>query len=159
MKISIIAAISQNRGLGLNNKLLFNISKDLKRFKNITENHVVIMGRKTFESMGKALPHRINIVVTKNKAYQAKNVLVANSLDRALKIAKEKKEKEVFIIGGASLYQQTIKKADKLYLTLVEKSLQADTFFPDYSQFKKMVFQQRNKSQGYQYTFLELEKE
>ena len=159
MLISIIAALSKKRGIGKNNKLLFNISKDLKRFKSITTGHVVIMGRKTFESISKALPNRTNIVVTKNKSFKAPNCIVVNSIDKALEIAKKKEQREIFIIGGASLYNQTINKADKLYLTLVDDNPPADSFFPDYSEFKKVMYNKTEKSQGYKYTFLELERE
>jgi len=176
MLISIIAAIGSNRELGKDNKLLWNIPEDLARFKKITLNHPVIMGRKTFESIGKPLPNRLNIIVTRDKKYPAPpDVLICNSLEEAINTAKKHPsfakasggKQEIFIIGGASIYQQAIPLADKLYLTLVEASpqckqhssgWQADAFFPDYSQFKKAVFQEKHKSNQYTFTFFELVK-
>lgn len=160
MKISIIAAIGLNRELGKDNKLLWHIPEDFKRFKKITAGHPVIMGRKTFESIGHPLPNRLNMVVTRKKNYQAPpKVVVFNSLEKALKTAKKQKTAEVFIIGGASIYAQAIKFANKLYLTLVEKEFpQADTFFPDYSEFTEVLFKKRKSNKKYSFTFLELEK-
>lgn len=159
MKISMIAAIaSGNRALGKNNELIYKISEDLKRFKKITSDHIVIMGRKTFESIGKALPNRINIVITHDPNFSTENIVVAHSLDEALRLAELKEEKEVFIIGGGIVYKEAIGKADKLYLTIVEGSPDADTFFPDYSDFKKVVFEEEHEEDGLKYKFLDLER-
>lgn len=159
MKISMIAAIaSGNRALGKNNELIYKISEDLQRFKKITSGHIVIMGRKTFESIGKALPNRINIVITHDPNFSTENIVVAHSLDEALRLAELKEEKEVFIIGGGIVYKEAIGKADKLYLTIVEGSPDADTFFPDYSEFKKVVFEETHESDGLKYKFLTLER-
>ena len=159
MKISMIAAIaSKNRALGKNNELIYRISEDLKRFKKITSGHIVIMGRKTFQSIGKALPNRINIVITRNPAFYEDNVVVAHSLDEALRLAELKGEKEVFIIGGGQIYEKALSKADKLYLTIVEGNPEADTFFPDYSDFKKVTFEEKHESDGLKYKFLDLER-
>lgn len=155
-KISIIAAISSNKALGKNGKIPWHISEDLKRFKSVTSGHVVIMGRKTFESIGRPLPSRINIVVTRVTNYQAAGCLVTHSLDQAIKIAKQKEKKEIFIIGGGQIYEQAISLADKLYLTIVEGNFEADTFFPDYSQFKKVTFEQSGESGNFKYKFLDL---
>ena len=165
IKISIIAAISESRALGKNGKLLWHIPEDMKRFKKLTEGHVVIMGRKTFESIGKPLSNRINIVVTHNPAVtilgrstQDGNIFVYQSLENALEVAKQKEKEEIFIIGGGQIYQQAIKYADKLYLTIVKGNFEADTFFPDYSEFKKIVFKKESGDENYRYTFLELER-
>lgn len=158
MKLSMVAAIGKNRELGKNNKLLWHIAEDLKRFKKITFGHTVIMGRKTFESIGYPLPNRINIVITSNPDYQVQNCLIVNSLEEAIKLAKKHDNEEIFIIGGGQIYQQSIKFADKLYLTIVEGNYDADTFFPDYSKFTKKVFEEEKESDGYKYKFLELEK-
>ena len=160
MKISMIAAIaSKNRAIGKNNELIYHISEDLQRFKKITSGHIVIMGRKTFESIGKVLPNRINIVVTRNLNFQAENVIVTHSLDEALRLAELKSpDDEVFVIGGGQIYEEAISKADKLYLTIVEGSPDADTFFPDYSDFKKVVFEESHESDGLKYKFLDLER-
>lgn len=158
--ISIIAAIGENRELGKNNKLLWHIPEDLKRFKKLTEGHVVIVGRKTFESIGKPLPKRTNIIITRDQLFEvkARNGYICPSLEEAIKLAKTKEKKEIFIIGGGSIYEQAIKYSDKLYLTIVKGKYDADTFFPDYSEFKKVVAESRRESSGYKYKFLELVK-
>lgn len=155
-KISIISAIAQNRAIGKNNKLLWHIPEDFERFKSLTTNHPVIMGRTTFESIGKPLPKRANIIVTRDKNYQAKNCIVTNSLEEAIKLAKSKDKKEIFIIGGGQIYEQAIKFADKLYLTVVEGNYEADTFFPDYSRFKNVLSKIEVQNKQYKFIFLEL---
>lgn len=156
--ISIIAAIDENRGLGKDNKLLFKIPEDLKRFRKLTLGHAVIMGRRTFESIGKPLKGRLNIIVTRNKSYHAPDCLVIHSISQAIRKAKEKEKQEIFIIGGGKTYAQTIDLASKLYLTVVKGKYQADTFFPDYAKFSKIIFQKEGQCKNYRYTFLELEK-
>jgi dihydrofolate reductase len=157
--ISIIAAIGKNRELGKDNKLLWHIPEDMERFKKLTTGQVVIMGRKTYQSLPKKfqpLPSRVNIVVTRNHAYTPLGCVTSNSIEEAIKKAKEF-DKEIFIIGGASIYQQGIKYADRLYLTLVNKEFtDADAFFPDYSEFKKKLFQENHQDKNYSYQFVEL---
>lgn len=155
--ISIIAAIGSNRELGKDNKLLWHIPDDLKRFKEITFRHPVIMGRTTFASLGsKPLPGRTNIIVTHDENYQVPNCLIAHSLEEAIRLANAKEKREIFIIGGGQIYHQAINFADKLYLTVVRGDFPADTFFPDYSKFKKIVFQKEESYKQHRYTFLEL---
>lgn len=156
MTISIIAAIGKNRELGKNNKLLWNIGEDLNHFRKITAGNAVIMGRKTHESIGRVLPNRINIVITRDANYRSEGCVVCGSLNEALEIAKKSGEKEAFIIGGGEIYKQAIGLADKLYLTLVDGTFDADTFFPDYSEFNKVIFKEEHKDKNYRYTFLEL---
>lgn len=158
MKISLIAAIaSGNRALGKDNNLIYKIPEDLKRFKELTSGHAVIMGRKTFESIGRPLPDRTNIVITRDAAYSVDGVKVVHSLEDALRLAQG--DNEIFIIGGGQVYQDALPIADKLYLTVVEGSPEADTFFPDYSEFKKVVWQsEEQQSDGLKYKFLELER-
>ena len=164
MSVSIIAAIGKNRELGRDNKLLWHIPEDFKRFKFLTSGHTVIMGRKTFESIGKPLPDRINIVVTRNQSWTPLGCTVCHSLEEALKNSEFKIQnselgKEVFIIGGAEIYRQGIQYADKLYLTLVNQEYpDADAFFPDYSDFKKKVFEESHASGNLQFEFIELTK-
>lgn len=169
MKISIIVAMDGKRGIGKDNGLLFQIPADLKRFRSLTRGHPVIMGRRTFESeeiKGRPLPKRINIIVTREKKYNPHkfcicencDVFIASSLEEAIEIAKEKEKKEIFIIGGGQIYKQAMPFVDKLYLTIVEGDYGADTFFPDYSEFKKVVFEEKRESEGYKYKFLELER-
>ncbi|MBI5127180.1 dihydrofolate reductase [Candidatus Roizmanbacteria bacterium] len=158
--ISIIAAIGKNRELGKNNKLLWHIKEDMIRFKNLTTNQVVIMGRKTYESLPykfKPLPNRINIVVTR-KSNESHEIYWVNSIEDAIEKAKEF-NKEIFIIGGAQIYNLGIKYCDKLYLTLVDKEyLDADVFFPGYSDFKKVVSEENYSSENLQFKFIELVK-
>ncbi len=154
--ISIIAAIGENRELGKDNKLLWHIPEDFVRFKQITLGHPVIMGRTTYESIGKPLPRRTNIVITRNKDYKADGCIIMNSLEEAIEAAMKKDNKEIFIIGGGQIYQEGMKYADKLYLTLVKGEFVADTFFPDYSKFRKVVYKQEGQDKKYKYTFLEL---
>jgi dihydrofolate reductase len=127
--ITIIAAIAENNALGKDNKLIWHLPADLKRFKKVTLNHHIIMGRKTFESLGKPLPNRTNIVITRNKDYTANGCVVVNSLQEAIKAAKE--DKDPFILGGAEIYKQAILIADKLDLTFVHHKFEADVFFPE----------------------------
>ena len=157
MKISMIAAIaSENRALGLNGRLIYAISEDLKRFKEITSGHPIIMGRKTFESIGMPLPNRRNIVITRDEDYFAEEVVIVHSLEEALGLVQN--EDEVFIIGGGEIYKEALEMADKLYLTIVEGSPEADTYFPDYSDFKKITFEQSHEFEGLKYKFLDLER-
>lgn len=154
-KISIIVAVAgKKRVIGKRGALPWYIPAELKRFKEITTGHPIIMGRKTHESIGRALPGRTNIVITRDPNYQAEGCIVVHSLDEAIKVAKEK---EIFIIGGGQIYEQALPRADKLYLTYIEKQIEGDVFFPDYSQFKKKVNESDwQEHEGYKYKFLEL---
>ncbi|AQS95038.1 MULTISPECIES: dihydrofolate reductase [Polaribacter] len=129
--ITVIAAIAQNYALGKDNDLIWHLPADLKRFKKVTTGHYILMGRNTFESIGKPLPNRTTIIITRNKNYFKDGCLIANSLEEAIEMAKE--EEKIFIIGGAQIYKETIAKnlADRLDITLVHKSFEADVFFPE----------------------------
>ncbi|MDR2473075.1 MAG: dihydrofolate reductase [Tannerella sp.] len=131
--ISIIVATGINSEIGAANRLLWRLPTDMKRFKDLTTGHTVIMGRKTFESLPNgALPNRTNVVITNNADYKAFNCEIYDNLDDALKAHAH--EDEVFIIGGASIYRQTLEKAEKIYLTKVCETFEkADTFFPEIS--------------------------
>ena len=133
--ISAVAAIGKNRELGKNGKLIWNIAEDMKHFKEITSGHAVIMGRKTYESIGRPLPNRTNIIITRNSDFTAQGCIVVQSIDEAISEAKKYDTQEVFIIGGGEIYKQAINLTNKLYLTIVNESAQADTFFPEYSDF------------------------
>jgi len=126
--ITVIAAIGKNGELGKENDLIWHLPNDLKRFKKITLGHHVIMGRKTFESLGKPLPNRTTIIITRNKNYQVDDCITVNSLEDALKAAEA--DPNPYILGGAEIYHQAIKIADTLDLTLVEANFEADAFFP-----------------------------
>lgn len=158
-KISIIASLSENKAIGKDNKLLWHIPEDLKRFKKITLGHPIIMGKNTHISIGRVLPGRANIVVAKEKSYKSSGCLVFNSFEDAIEKAKAMDAEEIFIIGGGMIYEQGIKIADKLYITLVKGEFEADTFFPEYSQFNKVIYRKNRKVNKYDYTFLELERD
>ena len=153
-KVNIIAAIDEKNGLGKNGIMPWHIPEDLRRFKEITQNHTIIMGRKTFESIGKALPDRTNIVITSNSQFQAQDVEVVHSLEQALEEAKG----DIFVIGGGEIFKQAIEITDKLYLTQIEGDFNCDTFFPDYSKFANETFIGAGEINGIRYKFLELEK-
>ena len=127
MKISIIAAIAQNNAIGLNNQLIWHLPTDLLFFKKTTLNCTIIMGRKTFDSIGKALPKRKNIIISNNLNFNAPGCLVVQNIHEAIAQADSQ---EVFIVGGASIYEQSMHIADKLYITHVHHNFDADTFFP-----------------------------
>ncbi|OGY93474.1 MAG: hypothetical protein A2406_01075 [Candidatus Komeilibacteria bacterium RIFOXYC1_FULL_37_11] len=131
--ISLIAAVTKDRGIGYQNKLLVHLPPDLKHFKEVTSGHMVIMGQTTYQSMGKALPGRENIVLTRDQNFKVGDAKVMYSIEEALEYIKSSSEEEVFFIGGASIYAQAIKFADKLYLTLIDQIYPADTFFPEYA--------------------------
>jgi len=160
-RISLIAAVAEYRAIGKDNQMLWHIPEDLEYFRKTTKGYPVIMGRKTFESIGQALPGRTNIIITRDKSYKAKDCLIVNSLEKALKQANKSPggDKEIFIGGGGQIYKQTLPIADRLYLTIVKGNFEADTFFPNYSEFKKVISKSKPKKSGkYLYSFLVLEK-
>lgn len=127
---TLIVAIGKNRGIGKANQLLWHLPKDLKHFKEITTGHPVIMGRKTFESIGRPLPNRTNIVISRREGWFQEGILIVGSIKEAMKFAK-KIDEEVFVLGGGNIYEQTIDLADKLLVTKVDASMEADAFFPE----------------------------
>ncbi|EKE15819.1 MAG: putative dihydrofolate reductase type I involved in trimethoprim resistance [uncultured bacterium] len=156
--ISIIVAVGKNNSIGRNNKLLWNLPNDLKHFQKITSGHIVIMGDRTYESIGRLLPNRRNIIVSLKEGYVVKGGEVINSLEKVLNEYK-KVDEEVFVIGGGIIYRLSLPFADKLYVTLVDDEPQdADTFFPDYSEFKNIVNKEDQEENGVRYSFLELTK-
>lgn len=162
--ISMIAAIGKNRELGKGNELLWHIPEDLKRFRSLTNGHPCIMGRKTFESIvaiiGKPLSNRTNIVVTRDGNWKHEGVLSVNSIEDAIQLAKRKPGgEEVFIIGGGQIYDLGLSYSDKLYLTRIEDSKEADSFFPDYTEvFKKKISEEAGDWNGLKYTWIDLER-
>lgn len=154
--VSIVAAIDENRALGKNNTLLWHIQEDMKRFKELTRDHPIIMGRTTFQSIGRPLPKRTNIVITRDKNFSAEGLIVVHSLEEAIEQAKATGTEEVFVIGGGQIYAQAMSMTDKLYLTVVKGTFDADTFFPTYDEFKTVLFKEECEGDGYTYTFLEL---
>jgi len=132
MKLSIIAAMSANRVIGSNNDLPWRLPADWKHFKNLTMGHHLIMGRKTFESIGRPLPGRTTVVITRQTGYAPEGVLVAHSVEQALQMAAG--DDEVFVAGGAQIYQQMLPRADRLYLTSVHEEFEGDTNFPEFEE-------------------------
>lgn len=127
--ITIVVAMGLNNEIGNQNQLLWHLPKDLKHFKELTSGHPVVMGRKTYESIGKPLPNRTNIVVSRKEDWFEEGILIVGTLKEALKFAK-KIDENFFILGGGNIYEQTIGLADRLEVTLVNTAMEADTFFP-----------------------------
>ena len=134
MIISIIVAMDEQRGIGKQGRLPWHLSADLKRFKRLTMGHHLIIGRKTYESIGRPLPGRTMIVLTRNQRFKAEGCLIATSLKDALAIAEKRGETEAYIAGGGQIFSQTLPLADRIYLTLVNTVTQADVFFPEFDQ-------------------------
>lgn len=152
----MICAVSKNLAIGRKNRLLWDIPDDMRHFKKITSGHTVIMGDRTFESIGRPLPNRKNIIVTLTENYEAPGCEVRNSLEEVLN-EYENSEEEVFVIGGATIYKLSLPHADKLYLTLVDDTPEdADAFFPDYVEFKKEISREEREENGIKYAFVEL---
>ncbi len=159
--ISLIVAIAQNGAIGKNNDLLWHISDDLKRFKAITSGHTVVMGSKTYESLPfKPLPKRRNIIVSRNKDLKLDGCEIYHSLDEALQPLPENEEH--FVIGGASIYEQTLPKADKLYVTWVYRDFEADAFFPTIDLNQWQIVEQsatlHDEASGLDYAFFTYER-
>lgn len=129
MIVTMVVAIGENNAIGKNNELLWYLPKDLRHFKTITSGHTVIMGRKTFESVGKPLPKRRNIIITRNTEFAVEGAEVVHTIEDALELCKA--DEEVFIIGGAEIYKMAMKHTDKIYLTVVHENFEADAFFPE----------------------------
>lgn len=127
--ISLVVAVGLNNEIGFDNQLLWHLPKDLKHFRELTNGHPIIMGRKTYESIGKPLPNRTNIVVSTKNNWFEEGILIVGTIKEAIKFA-QKIDKDIFIIGGGSIYKQTIELADCIELTIVQSEFKADTFFP-----------------------------
>lgn len=173
MKISIIAAMDEKRGIGKDNKIPWHIKEDLVHLKNLTKDQVVVLGRKTYESMssyyqksGRPMPGRLYIVVTHDKNYKADNekVVIANSLSSAVEKTRLRQgfggQGEIFIIGGGQIFKEAIDEGivDRLYLTIVKGDFNCDTFFPDYSGYDKKISEEEGREENYQFNFIDLER-
>ncbi len=130
MIISLVVAASNNNAIGKSNKLLWRLPNDMRYFKNVTWGMPVVMGRKTFESLGKALPGRKNIVLTKKTGWKADSVIPVASFDDAVFLVKEMDVKEMMVIGGGEIYASVFDKASRIHMTRVDSEFEADTFFP-----------------------------
>lgn len=147
MKISVIAAVGKNNELGKNNDLIWHFHSDMVFFRETTTGSTVLMGRKTFESLPKALPKRKNVVITRNLNYRAEGATVCKSVEEALELCKD--DEKVFVIGGGEIYKQLLPMATELYLTEVDDECSdADTFFPafDKSKYKKEIIAENEEN-------------
>tara|TARA_R110002072_G_scaffold19826_5_gene73051 strand:- start:483 stop:971 length:489 start_codon:yes stop_codon:yes gene_type:complete len=129
MNLTLIAAMSKNRIIGNNNELIWHLPADLKRFKSLTNGHHIIMGRKTYESLGRPLPNRTNIIITRQKDFHAPGCLIVHSLEEA--IQKSIGDEQPFIVGGAEIYKQALPYANKIELTIVDSEYDGDSSFPE----------------------------
>ena len=159
MTISIIVAIAKNHAIGKNNQLLWHLPNDLKHFKDVTSGHTVIMGRKTYDSVGRPLPKRRNIIITRQDI-SIEGCEVVPSIDEALERCEN--EEEVFIVGGAEIYRQAVPLTDRIYLTIIDQDFDGDTFFPElnpgeWTEKKRENFGPDEKNK-YSYSFITLER-
>ncbi|WNH11096.1 dihydrofolate reductase [Thalassobellus suaedae] len=160
-ELTIIVAAAENDAIGKGNKLIWHLSDDLKRFKNLTNGHHIIMGRKTFESFPKPLPNRTHIVITRQADYKVpEGVIVVNSLEAAIDVTKN--ELQPFVIGGGEIYKQALAIADKIELTRIHENFEADTFFPkiDTTIWKETAntFHKKDEKHDYEFSFLTYER-
>lgn len=160
--ISAIVAMSDNRVIGKNNQLLWRLPADMKHFKTITTGHPVLMGRKTYESIGRPLPNRTNIILTRDGAYQAAGCKVVTTLDEALAEASSLTSDEIFIIGGAEIYRQLLPKIQRIYLTIVHHSFDGDASFPELNEWEwREISREKHEADGengFGYSFVLLER-
>lgn len=163
MRLSIIAALTTNNVIGRDNGLPWRQSTDLKRLKNLTMGHHLIMGRKTWDSVGKALPGRTSVVITRRDDFQAEGAIVVQSLEEAIELVEKSGDEEPFIAGGAEIFQLAMHRADRMYLTRIHVELEGDTFFPDFDDVTEWRltdsehFEADEKNQ-YPYSFLTYER-
>jgi len=156
MRISLIVVADENNGIGINNNLLCHLPADLKYFKRISTGHHILMGRKTFDAVGKALPNRTNIIISKS-GFKADNTFSFDNIKSGIEFANQNGEEELFIVGGDSIYAQSIELADKIYLTRIHYKFEADSYFPKLDDKWNLESSQAFKADdknAYDYTFL-----
>lgn len=159
MRVVLIAAMAENRVIGVEGRLPWKLPEDLKRFKRLTMGHAIIMGRKTWDSLGRPLPGRENVVVTRQKAFAAPGATVVHSLDEALAHVRARGETEAYVIGGGELYTQALPLADRLELTLVHGTFDGDTRFPEYDAGAwREVSREEGQSEGFRFAFVTWER-
>lgn len=154
--ISLIAALGKNRVIGNENKLIWSIPSDMKRFREITAGKSIIMGRRTFESIGRPLPKRKNIILTRDRTYRSEGCIVVHSMDDALN---EAGDGEVMVIGGAQVYSEFLPRAHKLYLTLIDKDFEGDAYFPKYNKNEwQEISREEHEENGLKLSFVNFER-
>ncbi len=162
MNISLVVAVAENGVIGKDNQLLWKLSADLKRFKAITSNHYILLGRKTFESIGKPLPYRTSLIISRNYACDFENCYVFKTINEAIVFAAQQNQEEIFVIGGGEIYSQTLPLANRIHLTLVHTEIEGDTYFDyDESNWKvkhKQIILKDEKNE-FDSTYLILERE
>lgn len=132
--ISLVVAMGLNREIGINNQIPWKLSEDLKNFKKTTMGHHILMGRKTFESIGRPLPGRTNIILSRNKDFKVKDCITVTTMDEAINFAKKNGETELMVIGGAEIYKEALPKAERIYLSKIEFKGEADAYFPEFNE-------------------------
>lgn len=152
--IKIIVAMSKNRVIGDSNTLIWHLPEDLKRFKQLTTGNAIVMGRKTYESIGRPLPNRRNIIITRDKDYSIEGCEVVNSLEEAFLITGS----NCFVIGGGEIYKQSLSYSEKIYLTLIDKDFEGDTEFPEINSEWKEINKEDFESSGFNWSFIEYER-
>lgn len=157
MIVSIFAAMSENRVVGIENRLPWNLPDELKRFKSMTTGHPIIMGRKTFESIGRILPNRENIIISRQNSYSVPGTSVYSSVDEALEKCRGKTD-EVFLIGGAEIWRAAWSWVDQIYLTIVHKNFEGDAYFPDFDRSEFQTISIERFENTMPYTCLKLKK-
>lgn len=157
-QLSIIVAVANDNVIGINNTLPWHLPEDLKRFKALTMGHHIIMGRKTYESLGRLLPGRTTVIVSRNHQYKVEGAIVVNSLEKALEACGD--DEESFLIGGAELYQIGLEKADKIYLTEVHASFEGDAFLPEFelSGWEKTSCEKHQADSGLMFSYVTYER-
>jgi len=163
MIISLIAAMGKNRTIGKNGKLPWNMPSDLKYFRDKTKGKTVVMGRKTYDSIGRPMPDRTNIIITRDQDYKTEGCIVVHSVEEAIKEAEKiNANQELMIIGGSQIYKEFLSKANRIYLTIIEGEFEGDTFFPEYdvTQWKEVSYEEheRDAENPYNYRFVVLER-
>ena len=162
MQLSLIVATAQNGVIGRNNQLIWHLPDDLKQFKRLTTGHPIIMGRKTFASIGKPLPNRTSIVITRNKDWTFEGVIVVHSLEEAIEAARQRDVEEAFVIGGAEIYRASLPIADKIYLTEVMADFEGDAYFeisnPEVWRETSHVHHTSDEKHAVAFDFVELER-
>ena len=160
--ISLLFAMDRNRAIGYNNDLPWRLPNDLKFFKQLTTTNTIIMGRKTFDSLGKALPNRTNVVVTRDETFHAEDCQVIHSIEPILEWNKINPEKEFFVIGGANLFEQILPYAERMYMTWIDQTFPSDTYFPSFNELEwKLIKKEKgikNEKNPFDYYFIQYDR-